>query len=444
MSDLAIRVEELSKRYTIRLPGSQHDTLRDTLTDWGSRLFKRAWQPSGSTSERGHSKFDQFWALKDVSFEIKQGEVVGIIGRNGAGKSTLLKILSRITIPTKGRVEIHGRVGSLLEVGTGFHPDLTGRENIYLNGAILGMKSGEISRKFDDIVSFAEIDKFVDVPVKRYSSGMYVRLAFAIAAHLEPEILIVDEVLAVGDGLFQKKCLSKMQDVGQQGRTVLFVSHSMPAITRLCEQAILLDNGSVVKKGPSHDVVSAYLTSGLGTTAVREWDDPEKAPGGEVVRLRAVRVRSEEGRIADTIDIRQQAFIEMEYDVLRPGYKLMPHFQFYNDEGIHAFSAHDLDPTWRGRPRPVGRYVSRVQVPGNLLSEGTMFVGAGLQTIDPVIYEFYLLDLVAFQVLETQDGGDSARGDFAGKMGGIVRPMLKWSTKVSQHFEVSLERQSLI
>ena len=441
MSDVAIRVKELSKRYTIRLPGSQYDTLRDTLADLGSRLFKRTWQPSGSTSERGHSKFDQFWALKDVSFEIKQGEVVGIIGRNGAGKSTLLKILSRITMPTEGRAEIHGRVGSLLEVGTGFHPDLTGRENIYLNGAILGMKSGEISRKFDEIVSFAEIDKFVDMPVKRYSSGMYVRLAFAVAAHLEPEILIVDEVLAVGDGLFQKKCLSKMQDVGQQGRTVLFVSHSMPAITRLCEHAILLDSGSVVKKGPSHDVVSTYLTAGLGTTAIREWTDPARAPGGEIARLRAVRVREQGGRIADTIDIREPVSVEMEYDVLKPGYMLMPYFQFYNEEGVVAFSAHDLDPNWRRRPRPVGRYVSRVQVPGNLLSEGTMFVGACLDTIDPVIVQFYLLDLVAFQVIENQHG-ESARGDYAGKMGGIVRPLLNWTTQFipDSHLETDASR----
>jgi len=429
MGDLAIRVEDLSKRYRIGLARSR----REIVTDFGSTISKILRRPRASTLPTRISKSDTFWALKDVSFEVKRGEAVGIIGRNGAGKSTLLKILSRIIEPTTGRAEIHGRVGSLLEVGTGFHPELTGRDNIYLNGAILGMKKVEIRRKFDEIVAFADIERFLDTPVKRYSSGMYVRLAFAVAAHLEPEVLIVDEVLAVGDGAFQKKCLSKMEDVGKQGRTVLFVSHSMPAITRLCERAILLNEGSLLEEGPSHCVVSSYLTSGLGHASVREWTEPEKAPGGEVARLRAVRVRGGDGRIADAVDISQPAFIEMEYDVLRSGYKLMPHFQFYTDEGVHAFSAHDLDPEWRRRPRPAGRYVSTVQVPGHLLSEGTMFVGAGLETIDPVIVQFYVLDLVAFQVIESLNGDSardgSARGDYAGKMGGVVRPLLEWRTQ---------------
>ena len=227
-----------------------------------------------------------------MSFDVRPGEVVGLIGRNGAGKSTLLKVLSRITDPTRGGVDLCGRVGSLLEVGTGFHPELTGRENIYLSGAILGMKRAEIRRKFDEIVAFAEVERFVDTPVKHYSSGMYLRLAFAVAAHLEPEILLVDEVLAVGDARFQRKCLDKMQDVGQRGRTVLFVSHSMPAITRLCGRAILLEDGTVVADGVSHDVVARYLNSGLGTSATREWLDPRKAPGTDVVRLCAVRVIS--------------------------------------------------------------------------------------------------------------------------------------------------------
>ena len=231
--------------------------------------------PSGSGC-RWRTGARSIWALKDVSFDINRGEVVGIIGRNGAGKSTLLKILSEITEPTEGRVEIHGRVGSLLEVGTGFHPELTGRENVYLNGAILGMKRAEIERKFDEIVAFAEVEKFIDTPVKHYSSGMYLRLAFAVAAHLEPEILIVDEVLAVGDAAFQKKCLGKMAGVAKEGRTVLFVSHNMPAITRLCERAILLDEGRLLQDGVSHQVVKAYLNAGLGTTAMREWPDPTK------------------------------------------------------------------------------------------------------------------------------------------------------------------------
>ena len=238
---------------------------------------------------------DIIWALRDVSFEIKSGETVGIIGSNGAGKSTLLKILSRITQPTRGTAVVNGRVSSLLEVGTGFHPDLTGRENVYLNGAILGMSRKEIDQKFDDIVDFADVGKFIDTPVKRYSSGMGLRLAFSVAAHLEPEILMVDEVLAVGDIRFQKKCLTKMGEVARTGRTVLYVAHNMPAISRLCQRAILMGNGRVIQDGPAHEVISTYLTSGLGTSAVREWPDLGQAPGGDIVRLRAVRVLDEDG-----------------------------------------------------------------------------------------------------------------------------------------------------
>ncbi|RME47458.1 MAG: ABC transporter ATP-binding protein, partial [Chloroflexi bacterium] len=250
MSDIAIRVEHLSKRYRIGQLHRPHDTLRDSIADFGLRIADWLSRRANPKSKIQNSKSDDtIWALRDVSFEVKRGEVVGIIGRNGAGKSTLLKILSRITEPTSGRAEIHGRVGSLLEVGTGFHPELTGRENIYLNGAILGMRKREIDRKFDEIVAFAEIEKFIDTPVKRYSSGMYVRLAFAVAAHLEPEILLVDEVLAVGDAAFQKKCLGKMGDVAKEGRTVLFVSHNMAAITSLCQRAIWLEEGKIKEDG---------------------------------------------------------------------------------------------------------------------------------------------------------------------------------------------------
>ncbi len=422
MSDIAIRVENLSKQYKIGAARYRHDTLRDQLADGLKTLLRR--------NGRARQGTETIWALKDVSFEVKEGEVVGIIGRNGAGKSTLLKILSRITEPTAGHAEIHGRVGSLLEVGTGFHPELTGRENIYLNGAILGMKKAEIKRKFDEIVAFAETEKFLDTPVKHYSSGMYVRLAFAVAAHLEPEILIVDEVLAVGDARFQKKCLNKMQDVGRQGRTILFVSHTMQAITRLCERVILLDEGKVLKDGPSHQVVSAYLSSGLGTTGAREWPDLTKAPGSEIARLRAVSVRSEDGRVIEAVDIRQPVRIEMEYEVLKPGYLLMPNFQFFNGEGVHIFSAHDIEPAWRRRARPAGQYVSTVWIPGNLLSDGTILVGVGLETVDPAILQFYEPDAIGFQVIESLDSdGESARGDYGRRIGGVVRPLLKWSTQ---------------
>src|SRR5213594_1123653 len=266
MSDIAIRVEGISKHYRIGARQERYYTLHDTLTEAVARPFQKL---AAFFSRNGAGprtpEASSIWALKDVSFEVKRGEVVGIIGRNGAGKSTLLKILSRITEPTEGRARIHGRVGSLLEVGTGFHPELTGRENIFLNGAILGMRREEIKRKFDEIVAFAEIEKFLDTPVKRYSSGMYVRLAFAVAAHLEPEILLVDEVLAVGDINFQKKCLGKMGDVARAGRTVVLVSHQLNQIRRLCHRVVWIDEGSVRQDGPTHGVVSTYesaMTSG--------------------------------------------------------------------------------------------------------------------------------------------------------------------------------------
>jgi lipopolysaccharide transport system ATP-binding protein len=430
MGDIALRVEDLSKQYRIGSNREAYKTLRDTFTDVVVSSFRRAGKLLHGRREGVPELGETFWALKNVSFEIKRGEVVGIIGYNGAGKSTLLKILSRITEPTEGYADIYGRVGSLLEVGTGFHPELTGRENLYLNGAILGMKRVEITRKFDEIVAFAEIERFIDTPVKHYSSGMYMRLAFAVAAHLEPEILLVDEVLAVGDARFQKKCLNKMQDVGQQGRTVLFVSHNMPAITRLCERAILLDGGHVLQDGPSHRVVSTYLNSQVGTMATREWTDPAKAPGGELARLRSVRVRTEAGQVTDVVDIRQPIGIDMEYDVLKPGYVLLPYFHFYNEAGILAFEASDHDPTWRRRPRPAGRWVSTAWIPGNLLSEGTLLIWPCLFTLDPVTVEISVRDAVAFQVVDSMDG-DSARGDWGGPITSVMRPLLKWTTQFS-------------
>lgn len=428
MDDIVIRVEGLGKQYHIGRTREKHDTLRGVLADTFMTPFRRAGNLLRGRATGAAELDETIWALKDVSFEVKHGEIIGIIGRNGAGKSTLLKILSRITEPTEGYAEIHGRVGSLLEVGTGFHPELTGRENIYLNGAVLGMKRSEVEHKFDDIVSFAEVEKFIDTPVKHYSSGMYLRLAFAVAAHLEPEILLVDEVLAVGDARFQRKCLNKMQDIGQEGRTVLFVSHSMPAITRLCERAILLHEGRIVENGPSHRVVNTYLNAGLGMTAVREWPDSRRAPGGEVARLRAVRVRMEDGQITDAVDIRKPVGIEMEYDVLKPGYVLLPHYNVFNGQGVLAFMALDQDPAWRRRPRPPGRYVSTAWIPGNFLAEGALFVGAALVTLDPIALQYYERDAVTFQVIDSFDG-DSVRGDWPGQLGGVVRPIFKWDTQ---------------
>jgi lipopolysaccharide transport system ATP-binding protein len=415
-----IKVKGVGKQY--RIGGSQaaYQTLRESVSNTVRDPLKRF-------RRNGHQTI---WALGDIDFEVQAGEVVGIIGRNGAGKSTLLKILSRITEPTTGRVELYGRVGSLLEVGTGFHPELTGRENIFLNGAILGMKRTEIQQKFDEIVAFAEVEKFIDTPVKRYSSGMFLRLAFAVAAHLDPEILVVDEVLAVGDAGFQRKCLDKMKEVSQQGRTVLFVSHNMPAITRLCDRTILLDEGRVMSDGPSSQVVTGYLRSGLGTTAAREWPDLDKAPGNEIVRLCAVRVRTEDGRVSEAMDIRRPVGIEVEFKVLKSGHVLVPNLPFNNEEGVCIFHVSDTDPDWKRRPRPEGVYVSTVWVPGNFFSEGTVVVGVAISTMVPVVVHFYERDAVAFQVIDSL-GGDSARGDFAGKYPGIVRPLLSWTTQCS-------------
>jgi lipopolysaccharide transport system ATP-binding protein len=271
---------------------------------------------------------------------------------------------------------------------------------------------------------------------------MYLRLAFAIAAHLEPEILLVDEVLAVGDAGFQKKCLNKMQDVGEQGRTVLFVSHNMPTITRLCDRAIMLDEGRILHDGPSHQVVRAYLDSGSGTAAERHWPDLAKAPGGEVVRLCAVRVQTENGRSTDVVDIRQPIRIEMEYEVLKSGYVLLPHFDLINERGVLVFVTLDQDVTWRDRPRPAGRYVSTAWIPGNFLSEGTMSVHSLLFTMNPVpSYQFILREAVAFQVIDKLEG-DSARGNFAGHLGGVVRPVLKWTTRFSPN-EASVKTDGL-
>lgn len=428
MGDRAIYVEDLSKRFYIGGSRDTYPTLRDRSIHAIKAPFRRAGKLLRGQATGAAELDNAIWALQNVSFEVRRGEALGIIGHNGAGKSTLLKILSRITEPTTGFADIYGRLGSLLEVGTGFHQELTGRENIYLNGAILGMRRAEIAQKFDEIVTFSEVEQFIDTPVKHYSSGMRMRLAFSVAAHLEPEILLIDEVLAVGDARFQKRCLAKMQDIGQQGRTVLFVSHNMQAVTRLCERMLWLDEGKVLRDGPSHQVVRDYLHGNEGSIAVREWSDPANAPCDAVVRLRAVRVQSEDGKIIDTIDIRKPVALEMEYEVLQPGYVILPRIQLFNDEGVHVLSTIDQDPIWRRQPRPQGCYVSKAWIPGNFLAEGTMSVGAGLLTPFHRYNRCYAPDAVAFQVIDCHDG-DSVRGDWSRELGGAVRPMLQWDTQ---------------
>jgi lipopolysaccharide transport system ATP-binding protein len=424
MTEVAISAENLSKKYSIGVQKNDRN-FREAIMGALKTPFGKIKQIFRGRPYGAAELNETFWALKGVSFEIKKGETVGIIGRNGAGKSTLLKILSRITIPTKGSAEINGRVSTLLEVGTGFHPELTGRENTYLSGAILGMRRAEIKKKFDEIVAFSEIDKFIDTPVKHYSSGMYVRLAFSVAAYLDTEILIVDEVLAVGDGRFQKKCIERMQKAAEVGNAVLFVSHNMDAISRLCKRAIFLQDGKKILDGPAREVVAAYLASGFGIAAAREWPDQQNAPGGDVARLRSVKVKEESGMVSDTVDIRRPTSIEMEYDILKEGYVLVPNFSFYNDAGLEIFASDDLDPSWRRRIRPKGRWTSVCTIPGNFLAEGTLFVRAGACTMEPLSNQFSVSEAVGFQVIDTMEG-DSVRGDWLLQFGGVVRPLLQW------------------
>lgn len=405
----AITAQQLSKTYT--LGALRSNSLRETLLG----------------TFRTH-KGETLRALDNVSFEVSSGERLGIIGRNGAGKSTLLKVLSRITRPTSGTALIKGRVGSLLEVGTGFHSELSGRENIFLNGAILGMRRSEILSKFDEIVAFSEIEKFIDTPVKHYSSGMYMRLAFSVAAHLDPEILIVDEVLAVGDAAFQKKCLTKMRDIGESGLTVIFVSHDMSAVAKLCDRVLWLKGGRVEMDGDPSEVGAAYLHEQLRTGAVKEYDDPAKAPGDEWAKLVKVRVVDENGNTAPISDIRKKVGIEITYEVLQDDKVIIPNAHFFNEQGTCLFVSHDWSDEWRSTPKPRGVYSSTVWVPGNFLAEGQIFVAAAGSTYLPIEVHFVEWDAVCFTVADSIDG-DTSRGDYAGALPGVVRPLLDWTTR---------------
>jgi lipopolysaccharide transport system ATP-binding protein len=415
-----IRVDNLGKRYRIGAQQPAYSTLRESLVGAIRGPLKRL-------RGNGHSEKNTIWALKDLSFTVKPGEVVGVIGRNGAGKSTLLKVLSRITEPTTGGIDLYGRVASLLEVGTGFHPELTGRENIYLNGAILGMSKAEIKRKFDEMVAFAEVEKFLDTPVKHYSSGMYVRLAFAVAAHMESEILLVDEVLAVGDAEFQKRCLGKMEEVGSQGRTVLFVSHSMPMILRLCSRVVLLGQGKLVADGTPHEVTREYLHSDGGSPAERVWPNRNEAPGNDVARLRAVRVLDDQGEVAEVVDIRKPVSIEVEYWNLQNSLRPTVSMHFINEDGVTLFCTNDWsNREWWNTSRAPGLVRATCKIPGNFLAEGRVFLLVAVCSYNPDVVHAIEHDAVSFQVVETGEG-DSVRGVYAPAWPGVVRPMLKWS-----------------
>lgn len=432
MAESVIEVENLSKCYRIGAREETNKTFREVVVDTFRapvRNFRRlrdltkfeAKRHHGDDGSNNHPNTDMIWALKDVSFEVKEGEVLGIIGRNGAGKSTLLKILSRITEPTVGGVKIYGRVSSLLEVGTGFHPELTGRENIFLNGAILGMRKGEIAKKFDEIVSFAENEKFIDTPVKRYSSGMYVRLAFAVAAHLETEILIIDEVLAVGDAQFQKKCLGKMQAAGKEGRTVIFVSHNMQAIQAMCERVVLLDEGKVARQGDTPLVVYEYMTSkqflpgdGLETLD-KIWDSSNEAPGNENVKISRVRIIADLDAFEGLITIKVPLRIEFYYSLSVPieSYVFAMHFRNISGELIFITgSTHE-------NVKP-GKYKSVGHIPGDFLNSGIYSIELYfVKDISNVLLN--IADLMVFEVHDVE-----RESGWLGEFPGAVRPKLQW------------------
>ena len=450
MSDTAIRVENLSKLYRISTGRAPYKTLRESLSSaitaplrrWRDRRPKTADgslgppspvpglrspvpsppQPGPPSPVSRPSPDNHIWALNDVSFEVKHGEVLGIIGRNGAGKSTLLKILSRITKPTQGRAEIHGRIASLLEVGTGFHPELTGRENTYLNGAILGMKKAELERKFDEIVAFAEVEKFIDTPVKHYSSGMYVRLAFAVAAHLQAEILLVDEVLAVGDVAFQKKCLGKMGKVARQGRTVLLVSHNMAAIAALCGKALLLNEGRFVLQDIPETVIAQYLHSAVAR-AERQWDRDENGSGDETIRLLAVRILDPQGRPTDQIPMSSGFEVQMEYEIHRRTVGIQVGFRLLTADGTVVLTSGDTDMLGVAQPeRLPGRYTSRCSVPAYLLSPRTYFLSFGAH-VPNIQVHFFLEAALIFAVLRTESLGGVGDDHRLG----VISPILPWT-----------------
>jgi lipopolysaccharide transport system ATP-binding protein len=446
---IAIRVENLGKRYRIGQQ-EQYLALRDVLARsltaplryLRSQVGKFSCSQVSSsppsnlrTVERANVPTVQpvndgiIWALKDVSFEVKQGEVVGIIGRNGAGKSTLLKLLSRITRPTDGCAKVYGRVGSLLEVGTGFHPELTGRENTYLNGAILGMKKAEIDRKFDEIVAFAEVEKFIDTPVKHYSSGMHMRLAFAVAAYLEPEILLVDEVLAVGDAEFQKKCLGLMGEVAKGGRTVLFVSHNLLALQSLCTRGILLTSGRISAEGPIKAVIDQYLNSGREQSGEVCWATPDVALGNTRVCLKAVRIVSD-GIITGDVDISKECSIEVDYWNLEENSRRLVSIHLYNSTGVCVLTSANtpsvsLQPDeWYTRRYPIGLFRTSCTIPGCFLNDGLHSITVYINERGAQDNVLLARDVLTFTVRDT----GLMRKEYLGVWIGAVRPRLGWQT----------------
>ena len=423
-----IKIENLYKEYRLGVIG--HGTLYKDLQSWWAKVRGKD-DPNTLIGHSGNSQVkDHILALNDINLEVKDGEVLGIIGSNGAGKSTLLKILSRVTAPSSGIVKVKGRIASLLEVGTGFHAELTGRENIYLNGAINGMNKREVTRKFDEIVDFAGVEKFIDTPVKRYSSGMYVRLGFAVAAHLEPDILVVDEVLAVGDYEFQKKCITKMGDVASQGRTILFVSHNLGSIRDLCSRAILLEEGRKIREGETSEVIAHYTSTAVQKSGERIFNNSTETSekGGGVVRLRAVRSLNDSGEVCDMFTVRDNIYVQIEYDVLVDMRMLDIQIFLTNRRSEHVFFAYDDQnkQALKDRKRKTGRYVSTCEIPRDFLNDGSFSVlvkGGDEQTT------FFEEKGCSFDVDDLKDP-KGARGVWSWRWPRVVvRPKLEWDVR---------------
>ena len=423
MNPVVIYAENVSKAYRLGQIGS--GTLTNDLEAWWAKVRSKP-NPLLKIGKEDYGNRDGeiLWALRDVSFTVEQGGVLGIIGRNGAGKSTLLKILSRVTAPTRGQVKIKGRIASLLEVGTGFHPELTGRENIYLNGAILGMKRTEIDRKFDEILDFSEVEQFIDTPVKRYSSGMYVRLAFAVAAHLDPEILVVDEVLAVGDAEFQRKCLGKMGDVAQQGRTVLFVSHNISAILRLTQEAIVLEKGRLALRASSREAVDYYLSAGNASEGERIWEEHEVPISAAPFRPIALRLRDKKGKVVETIRSVEPFAVEVEYNLSSPLTGLRIGLYLNSARGDQVLTTFDTDDGARFEKytsRPEGHYVSRCEFPKDFLNDGRYILGINASSYR---VRRYFMDEQALSFNVNTSGAPGRQ--WSEPRPGVLRPRLEW------------------
>ncbi len=446
MPEPIIEVRNLSKRY--RLGDFGRHTFREQLDRWWNRLLKKN---AGAPLSNGRFSFNgagakDFWALRDVSFSIERGEVVGVIGRNGAGKSTLLKILSRITEPTSGDALIRGRIASLLEVGTGFHPELTGRENVYLNGAILGMKRREIQGKFDEIVDFAEMADFIDTPVKRYSSGMYVKLAFAVAAYLDPEILIVDEVLSVGDAQFQKKCLGKMNSIAREGRTILFVSHNMGMITSLCSRGILLESGRLILNAPANEAVMGYYTRGHLSPASVDFARMGVRVGDDYAQLLECYIKNPDGEVTPNHDINNAVIIGLRYRILRQKRfdRAFPYAQINLHASGGALIFQSMAPTGGMEDCPPGDYVAECEIPRNFLNNEMYYISVAMATCDSgVNVHFHEINALCFQVTERLEASLYARRNgFSGPIAGAIRPDLKWRVEKTETSRLNNPRES--